>query len=100
MWLADVQKVQIEAITLDDAITLLAVLKATKVEYGAQGIPAPEWFDARLDQVEREVQSRKRDYLLAALKAAQSRVAATKSREQRQADAQSEVERLQKLLGQ
>ena len=99
MLLLEIRKANIEAMDLDDAITCVAVLKLSAAEYVAQGLPAPDWLAERLDEMQREVTTRKRDWLLARLRKARIQRESLKTRDQRMADANAEIDKLEQLLG-
>lgn len=98
--LLEIRKMSIESIDLDEAVSALALLKATRAEYDAQTLPVPEWVDERLTELQAELKSRRRDYLSAALKRAKMKRDALKSRDERARDAEAEVQALEKALAQ
>jgi hypothetical protein len=98
--LLEIRKLSVESIDLDEAVAALAMTKSISAEYNVQGVPAPEWLTERIGELDREVKSRKRDYLQRALKAAQARQATLKTREEKAAETQAEIDRLNKLLAQ
>jgi hypothetical protein len=96
--LHDIKNFNADAVNLDDAVATLAVGKAIIAEWSAQGIPAPDWLSEKVGEIGREVKARHRDFLERALREAMARKAALKTREQKAADADGEIERLKALL--
>lgn len=96
--LHEIRNFNADAVNLDDAVATLAVGKSVVAEWTAQGIPAPDWLTEKVGEIGREVKARHRDFLERALREALARKTALKTREQKAADTDAEIARLQALL--
>lgn len=89
-----------KSLNLEEGVAALAVAKIIVAEFVAQNIPVPEDINEHVASLQSEVKSQRRDYLEHALRAAQARQAALKSREERAQDATAEIARIEAQLSQ
>lgn len=66
--LQELKKLDLDRLALDEALVYAAFAKSLHAEYDARNIPAPEWLDDRIRQLNREITSRGRDALEMRLK--------------------------------
>ena len=96
--LIEIRSVDVDSIDLDDAVAALAVAKMITAEYTLLRVPAPAWLTEKLDELQRNVKARHRDYLERALKVAKQKRDAFKTREEKAADVNAEIAHLEAAL--
>jgi hypothetical protein len=84
---------------LDEAVALLAFGKTVKATYQEHEMDTPDWLVESLDALEKEIKSRRRDYIEKEIKTSQARLEALKSADEKRADLRDKIDRLQKQLG-
>lgn len=98
--LQELKRLDLDRLALDEMLAYMAFAKGLHVEYGTRNIPAPEWLDDRIRQLNREIAARGRDALELRLKEirAQKTQLMTPT-EKREALAMEEAELTAKLAG-
>lgn len=91
--------VSMASLTLEEAVAVLATHKAIRKEFEDQRIPAPEWLGEQIVDLQREVAVKRVDYLQHQLRKARLKADSLKTRDERRADANAEIARLEKELG-
>lgn len=83
---------------LDELVALEVFGRQMRQGYESRQIEAPVWLDDTLRAISSEIAVKARDQLQLRLKEAKARLAVNMSRDERKAQAQADVERLEKQL--
>lgn len=82
---------------MDDLVELSAAARSIHAEYEQLGVEVPDWVDAQIKAVRREVKDRQRDSIESRLKNARSRLDALKTPEEKREALRKEVAQLEQL---
>jgi hypothetical protein len=85
-------------IDLDEAVALFAFGNMVLTSYKDQTLEPPAWLTDNLSVLGKDIKERRRDNLEAALKEALAKKSALRTAEEKRADLDGEIERLQKAL--
>jgi hypothetical protein len=90
---------QIDRIDVDEAIELVTFGREAEKTYAAYQVPTPEWLKDGIQQLHAEITRRRRDMLEMRRKEVQAKLTSLKSREERKAETEAELARLNDALG-
>lgn len=95
---AQLKNLSLDRLDVEEAVALYSFGSIMQSTYTMFGVPSPDWLDANMTALGKEIRSRHRDMLEARLKSAMARRDALKTAEEKRAAADSEIEALQKAL--
>lgn len=90
---------QLARMDIDEMIALATYGRAVANGYAYYEVPKPKWLDESLQQLDKQILSRRREILEARLQEVRTRKEALKSREERRADLDAEEAALAAQLG-
>lgn len=91
------KNLDIDRMDLDEAVALLAFGKAVRAEYDSVQVEVPEWVDARIRELKREIHARQADSRDKRLRELKARREALKPAEERRSEIDAEIKRLEEL---
>ena len=94
----NIKAIVAEDTQLEDLFVVKSQLLTMDSGYRDLKLDSPDWITNKLDEVVREINGRVRAELTRRLKAAKSRHAALKSRDERRKDAEAEIAELEAKL--
>lgn len=92
------KNLNIDRIDLDEAVALVAIGKMAQTTYAGFEVPAPRWLGESLETLSDEIRRRRREMLVARQRELAAQVSTLKSREERRADAEAELARINAQL--
>lgn len=93
------RNLNLEVGDIDDMMAMYAFGQQVKATYNSFAMDAPEWLDANLALLHKEIASRVRGELEARLRKVVLRREALKTREEKRGDLEQEEQRLRERLG-
>jgi uncharacterized protein YnzC (UPF0291/DUF896 family) len=96
--LLEIYNVSIDSADLEEAVAALAWARSIVNEFTSLQIPVPEKLKFRIEELEREVKLKRRDYLEAKRRSVMLKLETLKTRDQRAADAKAELEQIEAQL--
>lgn len=90
---------QIDRIDVDEAVELVTFGREAEKTYATYLVPTPEWLKDGIAQLDGEIKRRRRDMLEMRKKEVQAKLTALKSRDERKAEAEAELGKLNDALG-
>lgn len=92
------KQLDVDKLSLDDAVELAVDAKALRAEYERRTLPVPEVLDDSLRSLDRDIEARRRDALELRLKEVRRQRAATMSAEEKRQKLAAEEADLEALL--
>lgn len=97
--LEKLKALNLDRMDVDEAIELVTFGRVAEKTYSDYQVPSPEWLKDSIAALDGEIKRRRRDMLEARLKEVKARQTALKSREEKKAELDAELERLNAALG-
>ena len=96
--LLEIYNVSIDSADMEEAIAALASARAIVSEFTAQQIPVPDRLKFRIEEIERDVKMKRRDYLELKRRNVQMKIDSLKTRDERRDEAKAELEQIEAQL--
>jgi DNA repair exonuclease SbcCD ATPase subunit len=93
--LDELKNLDTDRMSLEDAVELSAYGRMVEAEFITLGVGAPEWLPIRLKELRREIRTRRQDLLDKRLREAKNRLQALKPTEERRAETQAAIDRME-----
>lgn len=97
--LEKLRNLEVDRLNIEEAVVLAAFGRNFKAEFAFQNCDVPEWLDARLRELSREISVRTQDALEAKLKKAKALRETLKPAEERRAELDTQIADLEAKLG-
>lgn len=92
------RNLNIDRLSVDEAVFLLTSAKTFAAGYAEIGIPVPEWLGDNIRSLEKDVKSRQRDEMERRLREAKTRRNSLRTAEEKRKDIDEEIARLEAAL--
>lgn len=97
--LEKLKNLNVDRLDIEEAVALATWGRATQNGYTHYQVPAPKWLGDAIDTLDVEINRRRREMLLARKAELEANLTQLRTREERKADAQSELAALNDALG-
>lgn len=97
--LEKLRNLTVDRIDLDEAVALATLARATSHGYTHYDVPAPAWLTNAIDQLDGEINRRRKDILQARSREVAAELTQLQTREERRAKLMAEQSRLNDAIG-
>lgn len=98
--LSELKNFDASRMDLAELVALASFGRALQAEFGTLGVESPEWVDANLTALRREIKSRNADRLTAKLRSAKARLETLKTPDEKRAATEKEIADIETQLQQ
>lgn len=95
---AQLRQLNLDRLDIDEAVALSAFGGALQARYEELGVAVPDWLDANMKTLDREIADRVRDGLSKDLREKRARLESLKPADQKRRELATEIKRLEKAL--
>lgn len=96
--LEQLQALNVDRIDFDEQIFLLVMAEQAKAKFEGFGVPSPSWLAEAIGTLTEEIKRKRRDQLALQLKQARQKREKLKTAEEKRADTDAEITRLEQAL--